>query len=214
MADGESLDLLRRRVLNVVGHELRTPVTTLRGLAESLAAATDDDVRVQLTGALVRSAARLEGLVDQLLLAAGVHTASPVGAAVEVELERALRDAGWEALVDGRGCALARPEAIRQVLAPIVDNASRHGAPVMARIGDGVVEVESAGDELPAGEVDLACEAFFRGERAVMTTPGLGLGLSVARTVARIEGGDVTVRPRDGGGIVVRVDLPAPAVAS
>jgi len=210
VAEGEQLDLLRRRVLNVVGHELRTPVTTLRGLAESLAVAGDDDVRTQLTGALVRSAARLEGLVDQLLLAAGVHTASPVGDAVDVDLAGALREAGWDGLVDGRGCARARPEAVRQVLAPIVDNANRHGAPLMARVGDGEIEIESAGEDLPDGEAELACEPFFRGERAVMTTPGLGLGLAIARTVARFEGGDVTVRRRSGGGVLVRVELPAP----
>ena len=45
VAGSEDLDLLRRRVVNVVGHELRTPVTTVRGLAESLAAAEDEETR-------------------------------------------------------------------------------------------------------------------------------------------------------------------------
>ncbi|HYD08645.1 MAG TPA: histidine kinase dimerization/phospho-acceptor domain-containing protein, partial [Acidimicrobiales bacterium] len=76
MATDEALDLLRRRVVNVVGHELRTPVTIVRGLAESLAVANDDVAREQLIAALVRSSARLEGLVDELLLAAGVSTAA------------------------------------------------------------------------------------------------------------------------------------------
>ena len=210
VANGESLELLHRRVVNVVGHELRTPVTIVRGLAESLAVTADEATRTQLIGALVRSAARLEALVDELLLAAGVHTAAPVGDAVTVDLERALRDAGWTALVDGRGVALARPEAVQLVLRPIVDNASRHGAPVIARAGDGWVEVESAGDDLPPGDVALATEPFYRGEQAVMTTPGLGLGLSIATTVARSEGGTVAVRARDGGGLVVRVELPVP----
>ena len=210
MADGESLDLLVRRVVNVVGHELRTPVTIVRGLAESLAVTTDEATRALLIGALVRSSARLEGLVDELLLAAGVHTAAPVGDAVTVDLAAALRDAGWAALVDGSGSAHARTAAVQLVLAPIVDNASRHGEPVIARVADGVVEVESASEELPDGDVALATEPFYRGERAVMTTPGLGLGLSIATTVARSEGGTVTVRRRDGGGLVVRVELPVP----
>lgn len=68
--------MLRRRVLNVVGHELRTPVTTLRGPADALEGAGTDTERVQLADALVRSARRLESLVDDLLVAMGVTTVS------------------------------------------------------------------------------------------------------------------------------------------
>ena len=208
MDDAESLDLLRRRVVNVVGHELRTPVTIVRGLAESLAVATDEGVRQELIDALVRSAARLEGLVDELLLAAGVHTAAPVGDPKDVEVEPVLRDVGWTALVDGGGTVRARPDAVRLILAPIVDNASRHGAPVIARVHGGTVEIESAGPDLPEGDAELATEPFYRGEQAVMSRPGLGLGLAIARTVARSEGGDVVATRRPEGGMIVRVTLP------
>ena len=96
--------------------------------------------------------------------------------------------------------------------APIVDNARRHGDPVEVRIeahGDQVVvDVESGGPVIEAGDAALLCEPFFRGEAAVMTAPGLGLGLAVARTVARYQGGDVHAHPRAGGGLVVRVELP------
>jgi len=59
----DALDLARRRFVNVVGHELRTPVTTLRGLSEELADATEDELR-DLTPAIVRNARRVEALVD------------------------------------------------------------------------------------------------------------------------------------------------------
>jgi len=211
VAAAEDLDLLRRRVVNVVGHELRTPVTTVRGLAESLVDVDDDETRRTLTDALVRSAVRLERLVDDLLLASGVFTASPVGDVVAVDLADAVRRAGWPAAVDGTGTAAARLEAVDRLLEPIVDNARRHGEPVEARIavhGDRVVlDVESAGPELAEGDVALLCEPFFRGEAAVMTAPGLGLGLAIARTIARAEGGDVHAHARAGGGLVVRVEL-------
>jgi hypothetical protein len=171
-------------------------------------------VKQELIDALVRSSARLEGLIDQLLLAAGVHTASPVGDPKAVEVEPVLRDVGWTALVDGQATVRARPEALRLILEPIVDNASRHGEPVIARISGGTIEIESAGPDLPEGDAELATEPFYRGEQAVMSRPGLGLGLSIARTVARSEGGEVVVRRRDDGGVVVIVTMPEAGTGS
>ena len=215
MAAAEDLDLLRRRVVNVVGHELRTPVTTVRGLAESLVDVDDDETRRTLTDALVRSAVRLERLVDDLLLASGVFTASPVGDVVAVDLADAVRRAGWTAPVEGAGVAAARADAVDRLLEPIIDNARRHGDPLEVRISTHaervVLDVESTGPELAEGDVVLLCEPFFRGEAAVMTAPGLGLGLAVARTIARAEGGDVHAHARAGGGLVVRLELPARA---
>lgn len=206
------LDLLRRRVVNVVGHELRTPVTTVRGLAESLIEAGDERTRTELATALVRSAVRLERLVDDLLLASGVFTASPVGELAPVDLADAVMRAGWPAAVEGRATALARVVAVDRILDPIVDNARRHGEPLEVRLGDGddrvLIDVESTGPELAEGDATLLCEPFFRGEKAVMTAPGLGLGLAIARTIARAEGGDVHAHPRVGGGLVVRIELP------
>ena len=210
-SDGD-LDLLRRRVVNVIGHELRTPVTTVRGLAESLAEAPNDHA---LADALVRSAARLERLVDDLLLASGIFTAAPVGDKRDVDLNDAVRRAGWPAAVEGDATARARSESVDRILEPIIDNARRHGEPLEIRLGDAgdvvVLDVESAGPEMGEGDVALLCEPFFRGEAAVMTAPGLGLGLAIARTVARYEGGDVHAHARSGGGLVVRVELPRPS---
>jgi two-component system phosphate regulon sensor histidine kinase PhoR len=211
VATSEDLDLLSRRVVNVIGHELRTPVTTVRGLAESLADAADDTARAELTAALVRSAVRLERLVDDLLLASGVFTASPTGDAVDVDLVDALRRSGWTAAIDGHATARARADAVDRILEPVIDNALRHGQPVEARLAEHdatvVIDIESSGPELAEGDVALLCEPFFRGEQAVMTAPGLGLGLAVARTVARVEGGDVHAHARAGGGLVVRIEL-------
>jgi two-component system phosphate regulon sensor histidine kinase PhoR len=208
----DELDLLRRRVVNVIGHELRTPVTTVRGLAESLATAPDDATRNELAAALVRGAIRLERLVDDLLLASGVYTASPTGDAVDVDLADAVRHSGWTAEIAGTATAHARPESVDRILEPIIDNALRHGAPIEVRLADhlgrAVIDVESAGPEMAEGDVALLCEPFFRGEAAVMTAPGLGLGLAVARTIARSEGGDVQTHVRAGGGLVVRIELP------
>ena len=211
----EQVDLLRRRVLNVVGHELRTPVTTLAGLAEELSSCEDEGRRRELTEALVRATERLDRLVHDLLLAADVSTLVPVGDAERVAM-RSLVDelAPSSADVQGDGSATARPAAVRLALEALFDNATVHGEPpvgVTIAESDGrvVVEVASGGPETQAADVELACEAFYRGERAVTSAAGLGLGLSVARTLARADGGEVTVRAGTAGGMVARLELPA-----
>jgi two-component system sensor histidine kinase KdpD len=215
--DREDLDLLRRRVLNVIGHELRTPVTTLAGLADQLATTTDEATRAELVSAISRNAHRLDRLVEDLLLAAAVETVIPVGPREPVDLISAAR-AAWEGAVAptfvGAAIAKVRPTVAHQAIAVLLDNASVHGAPpvtVTARVEgiDAIVEVESAGPSLPAADIELAAEAFYRGERAVTTAAGLGLGLAIARTLARTEGGDVTLRAGATGGVVARLELPA-----
>ena len=215
--DREDLDLLRRRVLNVIGHELRTPVTTLTGLADQLAVTTDEATRAEIVSAISRNAHRLDRLVEDLLLAAAVETVIPVGPREPVDLVAAAK-AAWDGAIPptyvGEAVAKVRPAVAHQAIAVLLDNASVHGAPpftVTARVDgvDAVVEVESAGATLPAKDIELAAEAFYRGERAVTTAAGLGLGLAIARTLARSEGGDVTLRPGASGGVVARLELPA-----
>jgi two-component system sensor histidine kinase KdpD len=215
--DREDLDLLRRRVLNVIGHELRTPVTTLAGLADQLATTTDEGTRAELVAAISRNAHRLDRLVEDLLLAAAVETVIPVGPREPVDLLAAAR-AAWDGAVAptflGAAVAKVRPAVAHQAIAVLLDNASVHGAPpvvVTATIEgtDAVVEVESSGTALPAQDIQLAAEAFYRGERAVTTAAGLGLGLAIARTLARSEGGVVTHRAGATGGVIARLELPA-----
>lgn len=213
----EDLDLLRRRVLNVIGHELRTPVSTLAGLAEQLETCTDEATKVELVAAIARNARRLDRLVEDLLLAAAVETVIPVGPREAVDLVAAARSA-WDGPVEptflGAATAKVRPAVAHQALAVLLENATVHGAPpivVRASVegADAVVEVESGGPSLPAADIELAAEAFYRGERAVTTAAGLGLGLAIARTLARSEGGDVTLRAGTDGGVVARLELPA-----
>jgi two-component system phosphate regulon sensor histidine kinase PhoR len=211
------VDLLRRRVLNVVGHELRTPVTTLSGLSAELERCTDDDRRRELLTAVARNAHRLERLLDDLLLAAGISTVVPVEDPAPVDLvaeTRALWE-GREADVSGAAVAFARPASVRRALGALVDNALGHGEPpftVTASVdGDrAVLEIANGGPEVTIAELETAAELFFRGERAVTTQAGLGVGLSVAQTLLDADGGDLQLRPRDGGGVVARIELPRP----
>jgi two-component system phosphate regulon sensor histidine kinase PhoR len=217
----EALDLARRRFVNVVGHELRTPVTTLRGLCEELERATEPELR-DLAPAIVRNARRVETLLDDLLLATDITTALPVGDPEPVDLVTCAQ-ATWDALDNGTELGLTgdheaivsmRPGAADTMLERVLDNAIRYGNPPVSLFattdGDRVrLTVSSEGVELKPDDVHLAFELFYRGEGAVTSAPGFGLGLPVARALARQHDGDLHLEPRPGGGLDVMIDLPA-----
>lgn len=216
MAADEDLDLLRRRVLNVVGHELRTPVTTLAGVAAELQTCEDEAQRAALTEAIARLSGRLDHLVEDLLLAASIATVVPVGERRPVDVVALARErwAGGPIEVRGEAVATARLESLRRVLDEILGNAAVYGEPpivVTAWEVDGraILEVANGGPAIDEHELRLAIEPFYRGERAVTAQPGLGLGLALARTLVRADDGELSIRPGVAGGVVVRLDLPA-----
>ncbi|HEX4867929.1 MAG TPA: HAMP domain-containing sensor histidine kinase [Acidimicrobiales bacterium] len=216
-----ALNVARGRFIAVVGHELRTPVTTLRGLAEQLEGADAETVR-DLTPALVRNARRVESLLDDLLLATDITTVLPVGEPERIDLVSTAQ-AIWDAFEEDAELVLSgtpeadvdmRPGAADTMLERVLDNARRYGrAPFRLhadQAGDRVrLVIASEGPELVPDDVHLAFELFYRGEAAVTSAPGFGLGLPVARALARQDGGELTIEPREGGGLDVCIDLPA-----
>jgi signal transduction histidine kinase len=217
----EALNRARGRFVAVVGHELRTPVTTLRGLAEELVDADLDTVR-ELTPALLRSARRVESLLDDLLLATDITTVLPVGQPEIIDLV-ATAQATWDALevdddLELTGAkdveAWMRAGAGDTLLERVLDNARRYGRPpyrLHTETDDGRIRltVSSEGAAMQPDDVHLAFELFYRGEAAVTSAPGFGLGLPVARALARQHDGELTIEPRPGGGLDVCIDLPA-----
>ena len=217
-----ALNAARGRFVAVVGHELRTPVTTLRGLAEELEHVEDEVARKDLTTALVRNARRVESLLDDLLLATDITTVLPVGEPEPIDVVTTAQ-ATWDALEPDAELELSgetdvqvlmRPGAADTLLERVLDNARRYGDPPYrfhASVEDGRAQivVSSRGAELKSDDVHLAFELFYRGEAAVTSAPGFGLGLPVARALARQHDGELTIEPHDGGGLDVRIDLPA-----
>jgi two-component system phosphate regulon sensor histidine kinase PhoR len=217
----EALNRARGRFVAVVGHELRTPVTTLRGLVEELPNADLETIR-ELTPAIVRSARRVESLLDDLLLATDITTVLPVGEPEVIDLV-ATAQATWDALEvdadlelsgDTEVEARMRAGAGDTLLERVLDNARRYGKPpyrLHSEASDGRVRVtvSSEGAEMQPDDVHLAFELFYRGEAAVTSAPGFGLGLPVARALARQHDGELTIEPRAGGGLDVCIDLPA-----
>lgn len=213
----EALEFVRDRVIHVVGHELRTPLTTVRGLAELLVDASDEELHETLIPALVRNARRAERLLDDLLIAAEIDTARPTDAAEAVDLAAVVAEVTADAgiAVDGTpaGPVLAHRDAVAHALDHLVDNAEQYGdGPSTAHFEsdpDSVTVVVETPVDHELADPQLSFELFFRGEQAVTRAAGLGIGLPVARALAQMDGGDLTIEQVDGT-VVTRLSLPRP----
>lgn len=202
----ETLDYVRDRVIHVVGHELRTPITTIRGLAELFTSATDEEIRDTLVPALLRNARRAERLLDDLLLAAEVDTVRPTEEPAIVDLAEVTTEvvAGSGVRVEGwpDGRVLGHRDSVLRSIGYLVDNARSYhdGQPSLHFESDEefitVVVVTPVEQEI--ADLELGFELFFRGEVAVTRAPGLGVGLAAAKALAQLDGGDVTIGQHDG----------------
>lgn len=217
------VDALRKRVLNVIPHALRTPITTLRGLVEALPVATEREIRDEIAPALRRLAAQAEHLLDDMLIAAGYTTALPTGDPLATPVAATVRqvwsevggDAPIEVVDPGEATVVAPQGSLFKMLVHVLDNAAKHGEPpfrvVVEEAGPGRIQLEiGSGGKTP---VDLAMltEPFYRSEAAVMRASGLGVGLTVAGALAVQAGGSLEIEAGEDGGVVCRLELPSVA---
>jgi signal transduction histidine kinase len=220
-----SFDAQRRFVANA-SHELRTPLAVNRTLLEVALGEPDvsDDLR-QLGPRLLTTSERSERLIGGLLtLARSEHevtTPAPldlaelVAEAVEHERSEAA-GAGITLVADLQVApAAGDPMLVERLAVNLVQNAVRHsppGATATVRTGldhdHAFFEVENPGPVLDQDGVDGMFEPFRRGNGRTSDDRGVGLGLSIVRSVAQAHGGRVSARPRPSGGLVVRVELP------
>jgi signal transduction histidine kinase len=220
-----SFDGQRRFVANA-SHELRTPLAINRTLLEVAMGGRDvsADLR-QLGTTLLAVNARHERLIDGLLTLARSDTAvtekRPVDVAEVaghvVEVSRAdARQAGVELVTSLAPAPTAGdPLLIERLALNLVQNAVRYNAragwvDVTTHNGGDTVKlvVTNTGPSIPAYEVPGLFEPFRRLGDRVGSARGTGLGLSIVRSVARAHGGRVDATPREGGGLIVTVQLP------
>jgi signal transduction histidine kinase len=202
----------RTQMLGAIAHDLRTPLTRLAFRLESL----DEADRVRLRA----DVAEMEAMVQSTLGLARADS-QPVQRQ-RLELGSLVEKAAEDLAVTGRKVsaeALDRlvvdgdPVGLRRLFTNLLDNGESYGRQAHARAWrDGamaVVDVLDEGPGLPAGEEEKVFEPFYRLERSRSRgTGGTGLGLSVARSIARLHGGDVVLSNRPGKGLRARVTLP------
>jgi signal transduction histidine kinase len=201
-----------QRFASEVAHELRTPIAGLRGRAE-LALDADgpgaDAERAEALKAIVDDAARLDKAIDTLMAVARRELDPSEGSVDLAALASEIDDVTVR--VD-RPVPAAEGEAdvVRRALAPLVDNARRHartGVVLEVAGDDGRVRV-AVRDDGPGLDPALGERAFDPGVRGdAEPGDGAGLGLPLARRLARSCGGDVLAGPGPGGCFVL--ELPA-----
>lgn len=210
----------------VVLHEFRTPVASLTALSADLAAERlTGDARRRASGLLADHAAHLQEMLDGLADLA-VSDGSPLGrdrprAVPLAELADGVLDAAGIAAgrrrpqVEPPGAAVrCDPQRLRRVLTNLAENAARHSGtePVELHLAhDGAVlvaEVRDRGPGLPAGQEGLVtAKGVALGERRGTA----GLGLWIAEALVTAMDGELSLLPREGGGLVARLHLPLPA---
>jgi signal transduction histidine kinase len=210
----ERLVSAQRDFVADASHQLRTPLSGLRlRLEEARAATREPDAREEIDAGLAE-VDRLSAIVTELLVLSQAGEAD--APAQEVDLVDAVRRAaerwGLEPPQDAR-LPLVRCAAqdLDRVLDALIENAVRYGRTgVQLTVRAGTVEVGDDGPGLAEDEQEAVFERFHRGRAGRGGPPGTGLGLPIARELARRWGGDVRIANRAGGGAVATIDFPAP----
>jgi two-component system sensor histidine kinase KdpD len=218
---------MRTALLAAVSHDLRTPLASIKASVSSLRQTdvhwTEED-EADLLANIEQNADRLDALVGNLLDMSRLQTGSlaPFLRAIAVDevAPVALRgldggDALQIVVPDDLPLVRADPGLLERVLANLFSNALRHSPPdcppaLLAREdGDRVVlEVVDHGAGVPGDLKEQIFEPFLRLEER---SPGVGLGLAVAKGFAEVMGGTIAAVDTAGGGLTMRVTLPAVA---
>jgi len=224
----EEQDRLRRAMAADVAHELRTPLSNIRGYLEALQEGVAEPTP-EVLDSLHEEAMHLQHLIDDLQVLSLAEAGE-----LRMDLERAdlgalaaqavaahqpaAEAAGVTLVSDAAAGAFAEVDRsrMRQVVANLVDNALRHTpeggsirVAVHSRDARVVLEVADTGPGIPPEHLPHVFDRFYRADPSrSRETGGSGLGLSIARELMRAQRGDLAVAPGAGGGTVFTGWLP------
>jgi len=226
------LETVRRDFVVNVSHELKTPLTAMRGFLEAVVTdeSMDERTRRRFLGKVRDNTDRMVAIVSDLLTLARLEAAGAGPQHVPLDL----REIAAETAADGTGAASIREvsivldmsgeavtvrgerAALVTALSNLVDNAVKYSPPgsrVHVRVGrqghEAVVEVQDRGPGISAHDQERIFERFYRVEKSrSRELGGTGLGLSIVRHVVQLHGGTVSVESSPGQGSAFRIRLP------
>jgi signal transduction histidine kinase len=207
----------RTKMLAALGHDLRTPITTLRLRAEFI---EEDEVRQKI----LQTLNEMQEMAEATLSFAREEAAQEktrlvdVGALVSTVCDD-LTDTGFpvECADTGSFTIRCRPSGLKRAFRNIVENAVAYGRGARVFVehkrGDVAVMIDDDGPGIPAIDMERVFSPFVRLENSRnMDTGGVGLGLAIARSIIRNHGGDITLQNRSEGGLRVTIILPGVTV--
>jgi signal transduction histidine kinase len=202
----------RTKMLAALGHDLRTPITSLRLRAEFI---EDDEIRQKISETLdemlemaeaTLSFAREEAAQERTRLV-------DVGALISTVCAD-LADTGFpvECAETGSFTLRCRQIGLKRAFRNVIENAVAYGrrarVSIAHRPGEVAVMIDDDGPGIPDGDMERVFSPFVRLENSRnMDTGGVGLGLAIARSIVRSHGGDIVLQNRTGGGLRVTITL-------
>ncbi|HEY6565946.1 MAG TPA: HAMP domain-containing sensor histidine kinase [Actinomycetota bacterium] len=220
----------RAEIAGMIAHEVRGPVTTIRGIAATATTHYErlsDEERQEFFGLIEQESRRLMGTVDQTSLALKIDAGSLTYQKAPAPLATIVR-AGVDAaaipsevhvvhvVAQEEVSLVADASRITELVRQLVDNASKFsppGTPIVVRaVSDGsaaVIEITDEGPGIPAENRDAVFQRFARWRpRGYEEQPGNGLGLFICRAIAAEHQGEMSVEDGPDGGTMLRVRLP------
>jgi two-component system sensor histidine kinase KdpD len=226
---------LRTALLSSLSHDLRTPLTAIRGASETLARAgdaLDGATRADLLASIAQDTERMTKFLANIMEMARVETGEisakrerlRLADVIEAAISRvAGAMAAGVSVAAPASYVMADPALLEQVLVNVLDNAVKY-APEGSRISVTAVRqgakvnlsVADEGVGIPADELGAVFDSFFRATRGDRVAPGTGLGLAIAKAFTEAMGGSIRAQsprldlPADGApGTVISIELPA-----
>jgi signal transduction histidine kinase len=215
---------MQRRFLDDVGHELRTPITIIRGHLELMGLSNDPDEHAETTALVLDELDRMSRLVDDLITLAKSERPDflrlgPVELRTLVEdvYEKAhtIAPRSWLLDANADGVVCADRQRLTQALVQLADNAAKHTTEgdrivIGSTARDGVVclSVTDTGPGVDAADAERIFDRFARGEDSDRPAEGAGLGLAIVRAIAEAHNGRVRLDSRPGDGATFTLELP------
>jgi two-component system, OmpR family, phosphate regulon sensor histidine kinase PhoR len=228
VTDLRRMEKIRRDFVANASHELKTPLTAMRGFAETLLEGDPpEELRMEFLGSIRTNTLRLQNLVDDLLDLSKLESGAWTVQEEEVEMAAIAREV-WDDLmrqhrdrkvtftIDGDAVALADSQALFQVFRNLMDNALRY-TPDPGTIGVQIVPqgpmleavVSDSGTGIPSSALPRIFERFYRVDPGRdRVAGGTGLGLAIVRHLVQSMGGEVSAESELGVGTRIRFTLP------
>ncbi|MGM0568883.1 MAG: response regulator [Elusimicrobiota bacterium] len=228
----KELEKLKTDFIANVSHEFRTPLQSMLGSCEIMEERIKDAGNSKILALLKRNTLRMKGLVEQLLefsrLEARKYKIKPEDVKIEITIQEAIEELKSAAdkkniniinRVRNAGFVKADPEALKRVVLNLIDNAIKYSPEssrveiLSANVDDKVeIRVKDNGKGLEAGEKEKIFDRFYQQKAGSILNgknSGIGLGLSIIKSIVEMHGGSVGVKSEEGVGSEFYFQMPS-----